>query len=655
VRARGRVGLALWIACVAVVAAFAASVSPDPASAQSSPLPPIDKLAARTASDPMVKQFWKDVMRNAVVSDSAKRSAYVDPLTTATRGRIFNTLMRSRIAARLLPASGSSAMLRVGLVGVGAYVGWRVYQHFTGGNETLDVWLDSSSLGADALYAGNAVPFAGNKSCDPSGGDGGTACLRWFPHTTPATPPSVITGSEPDCALVCGQATDKAVGAAWVYATVNDGTNASCAPQSEPCYVLYLSPKGYDTNADTRSSGNCTSAGSTVNSASCWWSWGEVNLAGQAGTGAFWGSNSQTGWDNQWPRQLAYMQWQTFENIALRFPGHKYVSQTNGTYPSVHRYRLILTPDELLGGASVQPTGSGTPPHQDNYTVPAPYTADPEVGGTDTDLTNALGPFQDDPCSRAWLNWVLDPAEFTFDNNCLAHPPVDPGTETTGTFVVPQPAVDETYTSYLSRLRAAGFLGSVSRRVWSEEEAVSALEPDALTRVKLGSPGSAADYYDTLSWPGTSPTIAIDHAITVWSNPGPESGTGGSTSEDDATQPPLAPGDPTGATCDCPPVDFSPITEADVGSKFPFGVITWVSGWLGALSGSPTAPEFDFTNPAWGGTHYDVNLDVMDDYAATIRTLISWCMWIGAIWWFGTRLLGFTATGDPGEAVDDAW
>ena len=81
-----------------------------------------------------------------------------------------------------------------------------------------------------------------------------------------------------------------------------------------------------------------------------------------------------------------------------------------------------------------------------------------------------------------------------------------------------------------------------------------------------------------------------------------------------------------------------------------------MTGFLGTtVYGSPTAPVFDFTNPSWGGHHYTVNLNVMDSYVSTIRTLLAFAVWIGGLWWFGSRWFGFTGGGDPGAAVDEAY
>jgi hypothetical protein len=59
---------------------------------------------------------------------------------------------------------------------------------------------------------------------------------------------------------------------------------------------------------------------------------------------------------------------------------------------------------------------------------------------------------------------------------------------------------------------------------------------------------------------------------------------------------------------------------------------------------------------AGGGTlPYDVDLNIMDDYMAIWRTLLSIVMWVGAVYIIATRMLGLNSAGDPGEALDDAW
>jgi hypothetical protein len=44
----------------------------------------------------------------------------------------------------------------------------------------------------------------------------------------------------------------------------------------------------------------------------------------------------------------------------------------------------------------------------------------------------------------------------------------------------------------------------------------------------------------------------------------------------------------------------------------------------------------------------------MDDYTSIIRTLISWVLWIGAVYWLAVNLLGFRGGGDPSQAADEA-
>jgi hypothetical protein len=51
--------------------------------------------------------------------------------------------------------------------------------------------------------------------------------------------------------------------------------------------------------------------------------------------------------------------------------------------------------------------------------------------------------------------------------------------------------------------------------------------------------------------------------------------------------------------------------------------------------------------------HYAFDLTYFDTYMATIRTLISFALWVGAIWYVGSALLGFRAGGDVSDAADE--
>jgi hypothetical protein len=122
--------------------------------------------------------------------------------------------------------------------------------------------------------------------------------------------------------------------------------------------------------------------------------------------------------------------------------------------------------------------------------------------------------------------------------------------------------------------------------------------------------------------------------------------------------------EPTDSSCNCPPLNFGPLTALDVGSKFPFGIFVYASAIIGNFNVSPQAPDFNLTAQATGmnghnlNAPYDVNLGGtrmgwLDTYMGYWRTLLSFCMWVGAIWFVGSRLLGFHGTGDPGGGVDE--
>jgi hypothetical protein len=101
-----------------------------------------------------------------------------------------------------------------------------------------------------------------------------------------------------------------------------------------------------------------------------------------------------------------------------------------------------------------------------------------------------------------------------------------------------------------------------------------------------------------------------------------------------------------------------------IGNKFPFGVFAYAAGIIGDFNVAPTAPDFSLRAKATGtnginlDAPYDVNLGgprmtSLDTYMGYWRDLLSFAMWVGAIWLLATKLLGFSTGGDPGGAVDE--
>jgi len=124
---------------------------------------------------------------------------------------------------------------------------------------------------------------------------------------------------------------------------------------------------------------------------------------------------------------------------------------------------------------------------------------------------------------------------------------------------------------------------------------------------------------------------------------------------------------PTTGTCNCT-FDITPLQGIGLGSKFPFGVFSYFSTVIGEFNVTPHAPDFNMTAAATGvgGTNlsapYDVNLgdstaghvgSTLDTYMGYWRDLLSFILWVGAIWLVSTKLLGFNAGGDVTGGMDD--
>lgn len=222
---------------------------------------------------------------------------------------------------------------------------------------------------------------------------------------------------------------------------------------------------------------------------------------------------------------------------------------------------------------------------------------------------------------------------------------------------LPEPLLTETVTAYRARLAALGYLGTVTETILSADEAVPELGPDA--PVIISTPAIAPQLARVirvgLPWPSPTPRVMPDTAISISVNP--------------STLTPLP--TPTPGTVASGPItpgglDFSPITDIDFGCKFPYGLISCyaigVTEWFDV---APDAPRFSFDaicvgNPGGGelcagapGETFVVDLEVMDEYMSLLRALMEVALWIGTVYLLASRLLGFHAGGDPGEAVDE--
>lgn len=246
---------------------------------------------------------------------------------------------------------------------------------------------------------------------------------------------------------------------------------------------------------------------------------------------------------------------------------------------------------------------------------------------------------------------------YTDEWNCLLEPgsiytcPATnngPGVTGSNCVDVPKPLVGEDYNSYVQRLQDDGFTGSTYRvddAAWSGYPPTSAagiLAPYTVTGVSvLG--GSSYMLYDPTtgnrkSWPSVPPSFcATTVEIDVTTVPSSSTGTGPSSS----------PGS----------IDFSPLTSISYGTKFPFGIYSWIDGTLnpttpsctgGHLADCGNAPNFTITKPGGGSVFVDFSShDWEFTYRPIVFGVIEFLMTVAAIWFLAWRVIGIgSGSGD---------
>jgi hypothetical protein len=222
--------------------------------------------------------------------------------------------------------------------------------------------------------------------------------------------------------------------------------------------------------------------------------------------------------------------------------------------------------------------------------------------------------------------------------------------------LMPAPELNETYTAYLTRLQELGYVGTATSTVLASE--LEGYGPLAPARVTI--PGTAAGtvrVLDPLNWPATLPSLEPYAAVTIRYNPSTaapaptEGGSGGGT-----TTVAPEPYTPDGG------LDFSPLVPDEACEKFPFGVVCWIADQLELLFLQPAeAPNISVTIPAFdagfavlpaitfGWDFGDAKYDgVFDTYISVVRSALAFLLWLGGLWFVGTRLLGVRGAPDTG-------
>jgi hypothetical protein len=223
-------------------------------------------------------------------------------------------------------------------------------------------------------------------------------------------------------------------------------------------------------------------------------------------------------------------------------------------------------------------------------------------------------------------------------------------------YTLPQPQPNETYTAYTARLQALGALGTITSTVLASE--LAGYGPDAVARVSY-TVGTTTTVLAPLAWPAASPSLDKATNIVLRYNPStaapaPTAGAGGGT-QIVAPEPYTPPGG----------LDFSPLTPVEACTKFPFGVVCWIADQLELLFLQPAdAPSVSVTIPAFdagfavipaipfafdfGDAKY---AGVFDTYISVVRSALAFLLWLGGLWFVGTRLLGVRGAPDT-EGMD---
>jgi hypothetical protein len=205
-----------------------------------------------------------------------------------------------------------------------------------------------------------------------------------------------------------------------------------------------------------------------------------------------------------------------------------------------------------------------------------------------------------------------------------------------------------TYPVCLSRLQAAGFVGTIRQLGGDEGTNGDPLESPGMVQQL-----SPQDDVSVAYGPGwrLDPSTNID--IHVWTDAAGAIPGGGDTP--DPTGGGINAGGPDGGGCTAPsipPLDFSPL-NVPIGDKFPFALFSWISGIASSLVATGEAPTFTIPIDPPGPLEWDLTVDLApaDEMMAFLRPILAGFTILGAIVFVAKGALGFgasapTATGE---------
>jgi len=291
----------------------------------------------------------------------------------------------------------------------------------------------------------------------------------------------------------------------------------------------------------------------------------------------------------------------------------------------------------------IPPSGPVTTTNPGGTTTATAYPATPaSVSSSSTQATAVRTIIKSNTITETYVVHILDPTDF----------PTNPIAD----LDLPKPDVNETYTAYIARLAALGFVGTITDV--TETNDLSGYGPNAVTRV-IDTTASPSRVFDPLLWPSTDPIIHYDHDFTIRHNsssatPQPtetptQSNNCGTTADPCViTDPTTGPED--GTDCSTCAIDWTPIESLDVGTKFPFGVPTWFHDLLGGYTFDGDCRTLSIGKPAaLGGGSIDIpfcSTSWEDTYRPIVFPILEALMTIAGVTFLGVKIFGMGGESD---------
>jgi hypothetical protein len=243
-------------------------------------------------------------------------------------------------------------------------------------------------------------------------------------------------------------------------------------------------------------------------------------------------------------------------------------------------------------------------------------------------------------------------------------------------FYIPTPLPGELLESYLERLQARLWVGTVTvvddPMGYPDGSPAAQLQPKTVTKVSVTTAAGvvAVPYYNAVSGLGPLPAP----------NPAPQVETSTTAIRVQVVPDDWVPSDHGGSSSGVPPVVFPPLTASPC-DKFPFGVFCWIGDQLTTITtagpipwhvtvdfpaitvpGMPTfnIPAFgwDFGSPgATAGTFVaeltGASYDGQGGFFELIRNVLGFMLWLWGLWVYGKRKFGGKGLPDGDGQVGD--